>query len=293
MERVYNKHHGGKTSVCSIFLRVSIVILLLAVGVGFEIGVPRQQAYAKSMCGILFSCPTPTPGPTATPRPAPTPTPFVPTPSPTPPPQLSPTAVSGSGLEPTATVSVTPTPIATSAATQSASPTRVAQKTPVPASTHNPGVTDNQQSDNHTANQPEENGFSRMLMIIGFIFCVLFSILGIGLLIFRRMLLPPIKVKLPSSGVTSWTRTIASDSFNGMERSDDIQDAQPINSVSPAFASMDNNVGTIVDSLVSSPSVLLSNTASVVVANDDTTPNIAAYNANNPWYDVSDEPFTT
>lgn len=285
-ERLRIKQHCRKISLRLISLRVSVVTLLLVACIGLDIGSLASHAYAKSACGVLFACPTPTPKPrpTSTPSPNPTPTP-IPAPSPTPIQQPSPTAASGPVLAPTVTASVSPTAIAT------ATPTKVAQKTPVPDPTRIP-VTNNQKtgSDSHIAEQSGGNGFAQMLTIIGIILVCLFVALAIGLLIFRRMLLPPIKMKLPVSGVSSWTRTLPSDSLPGSESIDDMHEMQPAGHAVPAFASMDNDAGTFSGNFVPSSQ---RDTAGVASAGAETVSDLPASHSANPWYDIADDPFNT
>jgi nitrate reductase NapE component len=136
-----------------------------------------HSAYALSDCGILILCPSPTPGPSPTPTPIPTPSPR-PTPKPTPTPSLTPTPTS-----PPITGTPTPAPVA--------SPGPLSQ--PVPQARHLPSP----------AGRNESSTF--LVLIVSIFFCLLIA-LGVGLLAFRRMLLPQIDVKLPPSGARPWSR---------------------------------------------------------------------------------------
>jgi hypothetical protein len=65
-------------------------------------------------------------------------------------------------------------------------------------------VTKKGSTENQTPNQLGGSGFSHIVVIIGIIFLCLLLGLGIGLFIFRHMLLPPIAMKMPPSGVSHW-----------------------------------------------------------------------------------------
>ncbi len=58
-----------------------------------------------------------------------------------------------------------------------------------------------------TPSQSGGSGPSRVLVIIAITFLGLLLCLGIGMFVFRRMLLPPINVKRPSRGARPWSRT--------------------------------------------------------------------------------------
>ncbi|GHO83125.1 hypothetical protein KSZ_11310 [Dictyobacter formicarum] len=132
-----------------------------------------------------------------------------------------------------------------------------------------------------------------MLMIIALVFFGLLFVLAVGLLIFRRMLLPPIKVKTPSSGASSWTRTLAPDSFTGLEGINGIQEAQPTGSAFPPLATMDNDAATLAN-IVPSSQHFPPDTAGVTSANAETALDLRAnHDTTSPWYDIADEPFTT
>ncbi|GLV59313.1 hypothetical protein KDH_61400 [Dictyobacter sp. S3.2.2.5] len=151
-----------------------------------------------------------------------------------------------------------------------------------------------------------------MLMIIALVFCILLSILGIGLLIFRRMLLPPIQIKPPTVGIggSSWTRTLAPDpSFSGLDISNNgIQDAPTVDSIVPPLAGIDYNGATAIvppladidhdGATIANTAVPLmpgeqADTAGVSAANAEATGKLSAARPNTAWYDISDDPFTT
>ncbi|GCE06082.1 hypothetical protein KDAU_34110 [Dictyobacter aurantiacus] len=174
--------------------------------------------------------------------------------------------------------------------------TSKAQPTPTPVPTR-VSVTNHQKPDDRAPVQPQESGFPHMLMIIALVFCVLLSILGIGLLIFRRMLLPPIQIKPPTVGVggSSWTRTLAPDpSFSGLDiSSNGIQDAPIVNSVFPPLTGIDHDGVTIANTAVPLMPDEQIDTAGVSASNEETAGKLAATRSNTAWYDISDDPFTT
>ena len=209
-EQSRGKAHSHQMAgrLTSLRVIVTMLALLLVAIFGFASFVRVNNAYAKSMCGVLFVCPTPTPNPTPTPTPNPTPTPI---PNPTPTPIPNPT--------PTPTLSLTPTPVLTQTVTPHATPHPVSSPTATASAStiiskgaiQTPGstptsiaVTKNGSTGNQTQNQLGEGGFSHIVMLIAIIFLCLLLSLGIGLFIFRRMLLPPIDVKIPPSGVSYW-----------------------------------------------------------------------------------------
>ncbi|GER87077.1 hypothetical protein KDW_12390 [Dictyobacter vulcani] len=121
-----------------------------------------------------------------------------------------------------------------------------------------------------------------MLLIIAIVFVCLLMGLAIGLWFFRRKLLPPINVKKPVSGISSWTRTL---------KPDGTLNANNINTLS-ATETENHSAATIASSAVHSPQLVLSNKTDMASNSTRTAPNLAATNANNSWYDVSDEPFS-
>ena len=208
-EQPQDKTHGRKISGRLTSLRVivaTLALLLVAIS-GLVSFVRVNNAYAKSTCGVLFMCPTPTPGqtpePTPTPDPAPTPTPTL---NPTPTPTLGLTPTPTPILSPTTTPRSTPHPVSSPTATASVSHTVISKgATPTPNSTPTSiAVTKKESTGNQTPNQLGGNGFSHIVVLVAVIFLCLLLSLGIGLFIFRRMLLPPIDVKVPPSGISSW-----------------------------------------------------------------------------------------
>ena len=227
-EQSQDKAHGRKMPgrLTSLRIIVATLALLLVAISGLVSFVRVNNVYAKSTCGVLFMCPTPTPGqtpkPTPTPMPTPTPTPTL---NPTPTPTLGLTPTPTPILSPTTTPRSTPHPVSSPTATATVSSTVISKgamqppnSTPTSISVTKKGSTRNQ-----TPNQLGGSGFSHIVALVAAIFLCLLLSLGIGLFIFRRMLLPPIDVKVPPSGVSSWlpssqifppndTSTIPSDS---------------------------------------------------------------------------------
>ena len=173
---------GRRAALCVLAGTLALVLAVLA-GVLCSVSVAPRRAYAVSDCGILFVCPSPTPGPSPTPTPKPSPTPQ-PTPTPRPTPTATPTAL------PTAT------PVPTQTPAPAVHPTHISN----PASPS--------QNTNSLPDQQGNNGtFPPYLpVIIAVTFFLLLFALGAGLLLFRRMLLPQITVKLPPSGARPWSR---------------------------------------------------------------------------------------
>lgn len=159
----------------------------------------------------------PTPTPTRNPTPTPTPPPATPTPTPPPatPTPTPPTATAtpsgqtsqfGKGTMQELSY-IDCTPAATSTALV-ASPT--AAGTSVSAGPGNNNGTS-------TPAKSGGNGMSVMMIIVGIVLLLLLC-LGVGWLMFRRMLLPQAEVKLPPSGARPWSRTRAPnpDSLSGV-----------------------------------------------------------------------------
>ena len=169
-----------------ISLGVVVGTLMLFCACAWLVGAPKN-VYAASDCGVLILCPTatpkPEPSPTATPRPTPTATPK-PTPTARPTPTVTPTA------------QATPTAISTATSTTAA-------QTP---DTHPGNLTPaHPQGGSQIPGQQGGGGpYTIVVIVIAFFFLLL--CLGAGLLVFRRMLLPQIEVKLPPSGARSWSR---------------------------------------------------------------------------------------
>lgn len=150
---------------------------------------------------------TPTPTPTNTPTPTPTPT-NTPTPTPTPKPTATTAPPPKKTPVPTQIPTASPTATITSTATVTATVTTTTQ-TPVASPTSAAvSVTGN----NHNSSPGQSGGgdFGRVLLIIGGVVLVLLLSLGIGWLVFRRMLTPQItSANLPPSGARPWSRTRA------------------------------------------------------------------------------------
>ncbi len=220
-EKIQVKH--SKRLLQLIASRIIVAVLLLALIVGLDATLLVEPSSARSACGVLFVCPTPTPTTistpisTANPTPVPTtkPAPANPTSKPTSSPtqssQPSPTATANPDTAPTEAADATPTAVPTDAAAVQA------MQTPFPSPTNTP-IVPNKYVTSQTTSQSADNGFSRILVIITIVFiCLLFALI-IGLLLLRRMLLPPIKFKAPASGISSWTRTFVPGSGNSSKR---------------------------------------------------------------------------
>ena len=206
-QRSQGKEHG-REPVRLTPLRVAIGVLALLLLVISGIGSLAQvkNSYAMSECGILFPCqsPTPSPSPSSSPTKTSTPSPTktsTPRPSPTPRSTLPPVSSPTAGASPSATTNVSPTTTTTVASIGGAQPDASPTSAP-PTTGGNPG--------NQTSNQSGVSGTSRVAMIVALtilgLLLVLLLSLGIGRIVFRRMLLPRINVKLPPSGARPWSR---------------------------------------------------------------------------------------
>ncbi|GCF10922.1 hypothetical protein KDI_44860 [Dictyobacter arantiisoli] len=132
-----------------------------------------------------------------------------------------------------------------------------------------------------------------MLGIIAIIFlCLLFGLV-IGLFLLRRMLLPPIKVKVPASGASSWTRTLEPDPTNTPKGPGDMNEAPIAENTFPAFTTANNGADTFSRGFIPSPQIFLPDNAGMTHPNITTAPDLPANNTNTHWYDISDEPFIT
>lgn len=209
-EQIRDKVHSSKEPARLIFPIIGILAFLLMTIVGSASLVQVKQTYAMSACGVLFLCPTPTPSPIPVSRPTPSP---IPVPRPTAPPIPTPSQLP--------TPSPTPRPVPSPTVTTHVSPTATvantsikAAQTPVPSPTNisapNRGGVNRKASDQAASSQVTDGGFSSLMVVSVIIFLCLLLSLGIGLFILRRVLLPPIDVKLPPSGATPWSRTTVS-----------------------------------------------------------------------------------
>jgi hypothetical protein len=191
----------------------TLVLLLIAIPAAGSLGMTKK-VYAKSQCIIILFCSTPTPNPTPTPTPTSSPR-SESTPTPNPESELTPT--------PSLTPAPTPTPLlfVSPTATHNVPPKVLSAgntQTSVPNPTSIP-ATGRRNDKNQMLGQFGSSGFLYMLMIALVIFLFLLFSLGIGLFIFRRTLLPPINVKVPSSGVSPWSLTNVPQTFaRGMSR---------------------------------------------------------------------------
>jgi hypothetical protein len=210
-KQVQDKVHSRKEPVRLIVPIIGVLAFLLLTIMGSVSLVQVKKIYATSECGILFLCPTPTPRPTPVPsRPTPSPTPVAhPTPSPTPTPSLLPTPHTTQipVPSPTATMSISPTATVTKTLIKSA-------QTPIPSPTDisvtKGGNVSRPAPSQVNSSQVTGSKLSSLMVIAVVIFLCLLLSLGIGLFILRRVLLPPLEVKLPPSGATPWSRTTVS-----------------------------------------------------------------------------------
>ena len=291
--------HYRKRLMHRISLRITLIVLLLVAIAGSKAMVLVHHADAKSACGVLFACPTPTPMPVSTPPPNPTPAPTPaptpisnPTPVPTanpianPTPSLKPTPTVASipGVAPTVTVSTSPTAIATAVSTPQ-------KQSPALSPTRIP-VTQNK-TGSQAATQSENSGFPLIWVIIAVIVLSLLLILVIGRLVLRRMLLPPIKVKMPADGVSSWTREMP-DVTPGTQGFGNTQERQTTEITFPALSTTVNDPNTLQSGFAPSSQIQLANDATMMATSTGTDPDHPAQNTHtSPWYTISDEPFTT
>ncbi len=241
-QQLRGKGHGHEP-VCLTPLRVviGVLALLLLVISGMSSLAVVKNSYAVSGCGILLHCQSPTPSPspspsptkTATPKPSPTKT-ATPNPSPTSRPTLPPVSSPTTGASPNATTSISPT-AASGGTSTGVAQTPGASPTSIPATTR--GNTGNQ-----TPSQSGGGGSSRVVVIVAITFLGLLLCLGIGMFVFRRMLLPQTDVKLPPSGARPWARTRVPnpDSLGG---NNNAERTQATWNVALAFATANNGFG--------------------------------------------------
>ena len=85
-------------------------------------------------------------------------------------------------------------------------------------------------------------GFSRVVVIAAITFLGLLLCLGLGMFVFRRMLLPRTNVKLPPSGARPWSRTRVPnpDSLGG---NNDAESTQTTRNATLAFSAANNGFG--------------------------------------------------
>ncbi len=235
----------GREPVCLSPLRVVVGILALLLLVISGIGslAVVKNSYAVSECIVPFPCPSPTLSPspspsqsptkTSTPRPSPTKT-STPRPSPTSQSILPPISSPTTGASPSATAIVSPT------VTPTATSTAVTQ-TPVASPTSAPAITGGNTGD-QTPGQSGGYEISRVAVIVAITLLGLLLCLGIGVFVFRRILLPQTNVKLPPSGARPWSRTRVPnpDSLGG---NNNLARTQATRNATLAFAAANNGFG--------------------------------------------------
>lgn len=187
----------------------ALVLAVLVCSLIFALAGAARISFARSNSPAApqdTTTPTPTPTDTSTPTPTSTPT-QTSTPTPTPTPKKNPTPV------PTQAPVIPPAATATATATATASPTATATTpvaSPTAATTATTGVPTSPGNTNGTSTSSKSggSGMSVVMIIVGIVLLLLLC-LGVGWLMFRRMLLPGAEVKLPPSGARPWSRTRA------------------------------------------------------------------------------------
>ncbi|GCE20141.1 hypothetical protein KDK_39410 [Dictyobacter kobayashii] len=127
-----------------------------------------------------------------------------------------------------------------------------------------------------------------MLMIIAIIFiCLLFGLI-FGLWLFRRMLLPPIIIKPPASGISSWTRSLVPDYTNSPQAAVDMDQTQAASHAFPTNGTGENGAGTFASGFISAPQIILSNTATMNPPDTETALDLPTSDTDKYWYRASE-----
>jgi hypothetical protein len=218
-KRAWKNHNHAGISLVHI---IAGLLALLVLSISFSSFVAGVKAsYAQTTITIL-AADTSTPTPTDTPTPTPTST-STPTPTPTTPPP-TPTAMPTATATPKPTVAPRPSPTATPIV--AVSPSATASVSPTATSTvvlggggggSTPGTVPTQGPTTPSGNGGGQAGggfpLSTVLLAVFTLFGLVLSI-GVGWLLFRRMLMPTTETKLKPSGARPWSRTRVANAEN-------------------------------------------------------------------------------